>query len=57
MRNGLLKRDTVVPESIAVNLSRSGDRLVIDCTFSLTGETGSTGLTIVIDPVSVEVIT
>lgn len=56
VRNGLLKRDTIVPDSIGVALRRTDDKLVIDCTFSLVGAAGTTGLAIVIDPVSVEVI-
>lgn len=56
IRQGLLKRDTIVPDSINIILSRADDKLIADCTFTVTGNAETASLSIIIDPVSVEVI-
>lgn len=56
-RLGLQKRDVILPESIEVDVSFSGDVIRLYCSFRFAGEDGARQLNVVIGAVSVEVVT
>lgn len=56
-RLGLQKREVILPESIKISVSHDGDAFRLRCSFQFAGEEKTRQLTVVVDAVSVEVVT
>lgn len=56
-RMGLQKREIILPETIKINVGHDGDAFQLYCSFRFAGEDEARQLNVVIDAVSVEVIT
>lgn len=56
-RLGLQKREVILPESIKISVSHDGDTFRLRCSFQFAGEEKTRQLTVVVDAVSVEVVT
>lgn len=54
-RAGLLKREVIIPDSVQVEVSFSGDTYRLWCAFQTTEEETTRELSIIIDPVNLEV--
>jgi len=55
-RTGLQSRTAIEPDSIEVSVDYSNDAFLLHCSFRFTDETETRDLTIVIDSISVEVV-
>lgn len=55
-RTGLQNRDAIDPDSIEVSVDYSDDTFLLYCSFRFTDETETRNLTVVIDSISVEVV-
>lgn len=55
-QTGLAKRESILPDTIRINVDHKDDAFRLHCVWQFTNETDARQLTVVIDAVSVEVI-